>query len=282
VPLLDRFDWPLLDSLEGPLGWIPDFLTPYPETNVPRFADELATLRRTTPSRVRQDIHAAYVDVDGVPGELPATLAERLRRPAALRGAIADALQSYWDLLIEPYWPRLRDVLDNDIQFRARQLAAEGAGRLFRGLHRNLRWHDERLEVEAAGLNATSDVDGRGLILTPSVFENSINTMIDEHLPPVLCYAARGRAGLWSAARPPGAELAALLGGTRAALLTELGEPATTSQLALRLGLTPGGVSQHLRVLLDSGLLRRSRNGRVVIYQRTAVGHHLVKASRRS
>jgi len=124
-----------------------------------------------------------------------------------------------------------------------------------------------------------ADIDGRGLMLTPSVFENGVNSMIDERLPPVLCYAARGRARLWSAARPAGAELAALLGATRAALLVELSEPATTTQLAVRLSLTPGGVSQHLRVLHHSGLVRRTRAGRVVNYQRSTVGDQLLEAA---
>jgi hypothetical protein len=279
IPLLRHFDWPLLNSLEGPRGWIPDFLTPYPETNIPAFGDELATLRRTEPDRVRHDIHAAYVDHDGRLGQLPAALDALDRDPASLRDAIADAVSSYWELLIAPYWPQLRDVLDGDIDHRARQLASAGAGELFSGLDNHLRWQDGRLELDAAGLDAIADIDGRGLMLTPSVFENSVNSMIDERLPPVLCYAARGRARLWSAARPAGAELAALLGATRAALLVELSEPATTTQLAVRLSLTPGGVSQHLRVLHHSGLVRRTRTGRVVNYQRSTVGDQLLRAA---
>src|SRR5437764_5517437 len=115
IPLLTRFDWPLLDSLEGPRGWIPDFLTPYPHTNTPAFADEIAALRRTDPDRVRRDILAAYVDFDGRTAPRPDTLAELDHDPAGLRDAIADALQNYWELLIAPHWPRLRDVLDDDL-----------------------------------------------------------------------------------------------------------------------------------------------------------------------
>ena len=83
-------------------------------------------------------------------------------------------------------------------------------------------------------------------MLTPSVFENSVNTFIDQQLPPVLCYPARGIARLWTSGAAVEPELAALLGATRASLLIEVREPATTTQLAARLNLTPGGVSQHL------------------------------------
>lgn len=279
IPLLGEFDWPLLNALVGMGGWIPDFLTPYPETNIPRFADELDALRRTEPDRVRADIHSALAGRDRRPRRLPDKLDELNGDPSAVRDAIADAIGAYWELLIAPHWPRLRDVLDSDIDYRARRLAAAGAGELFAGLGSPLSWHDGRLELDAAGLDADAHVDGRGLMLTPSVFANSVNSMIDEALPPVLCYPARGRARLWSAASPVDEHLAALLGATRAALLAELGAPATTTQLALRLNLTAGGASQHLKVLYNSGLVRRTRAGRVVLYERSELGDELMRTT---
>lgn len=276
IPLLERFDWPLLEALIGPGGWIPDFLTPYPTTNVPEFSDEIVALRRTDPDRVRHDIHEANRGRDRRPRALPSALSTVDEHPAAVRDAIADALCAYWELLIAPHWPRLRDVLDDDITYRSRTLASHGAGELFNGLGSPLTWSDGALVLDATGLDADADVDGRGLMLTPSLFANSVNSNIDERLPPVLCYPARGRARVWGTAPPAADNLAALVGATRATLLVELDEPATTTQLAQRLGVTPGAISQHLQVLFNSRLVQKVRTGRVVLYRRSELGDRIV------
>jgi DNA-binding transcriptional ArsR family regulator len=72
--------------------------------------------------------------------------------------------------------------------------------------------------------------------------------------------------------------LIALVGRTRAALLTILGLPRTTTQLASQLALSPPAVSQHLKVLKDAGLVTGRRRGRMVLYQRTAAATGLLKA----
>jgi DNA-binding transcriptional ArsR family regulator len=56
---------------------------------------------------------------------------------------------------------------------------------------------------------------------------------------------------------------------SRAALLGLLAEPATTSGLAGRLGVTAGGVSQQLGVLRAAGLVTTRRDGRTVLHLRT-------------
>jgi DNA-binding MarR family transcriptional regulator len=58
-------------------------------------------------------------------------------------------------------------------------------------------------------------------------------------------------------------------------LLALLGEPASTTGLASRLGVTPSAVSQHLQVLAAAGLVTRTRAGRAVLYQRTETGARL-------
>lgn len=87
-----------------------------------------------------------------------------------------------------------------------------------------------------------------------------------------LAAAADGDAG----ARAPGGALVRLLGAPRAKLLMLLSEPASTTELASRLGVTPGAVSQHLRVLSEAGLTARARHGRLVLYSRSALGGALV------
>ena len=85
----------------------------------------------------------------------------------------------------------------------------------------------------------------------------------DGHLP-----RTRHRRAL---AEPPAAAgaLARLLGGTRATILASLDAPTSTTDLAARLGLSPAGVSRHLVVLRDAGLLTATRHGHEVRYGRT-------------
>ena len=66
----------------------------------------------------------------------------------------------------------------------------------------------------------------------------------------------------------------ALSNPRRHALLAELTTPATTSQLSVRLSMNKGSVSHHMRILLESGLVRRAssrtvRGGTEVYFERT-------------
>jgi DNA-binding transcriptional ArsR family regulator len=107
-----------------------------------------------------------------------------------------------------------------------------------------------------------------------------VRKMIEPYQPQ-LAYPARGIGTLWeTGAPPPRHALAALIGPTRAAMLTALAEPCSTTALARRLQITPGAVSQHLSVLLDAGMVTRSRVGRSVLYRRTRSGDMLAAASR--
>ena len=107
-----------------------------------------------------------------------------------------------------------------------------------------------------------------------------VRKMIEPYQP-MLAYPARGIGTLWETGAPPSPHaLAALIGRTRAAMLTALAEPCSTTALARRLSITPGAVSQHLSVLLDAGMVTRSRVGRSVLYRRTRSGDTLAAASR--
>ena len=59
-------------------------------------------------------------------------------------------------------------------------------------------------------------------------------------------------------------------------MLVALDEPRSTTGLVESLGLPLGSVGNHLRVLLDAGLVLRRRAGREVLYWRTALGDSLV------
>ncbi|MGW4569173.1 ArsR/SmtB family transcription factor [Streptomyces sp. NPDC004561] len=118
---------------------------------------------------------------------------------------------------------------------------------------------------------------GRGLRLVPSVFAHKPAPPISAEAAPMLAYPGRGTATLWE--RPPAPDASAftaLLGAPRTTLLRLLAEPLPTVELARRLGVTPSAVSQHLRVLAGTGLVTRARDGRRVLYRRSALAERLV------
>ena len=87
---------------------------------------------------------------------------------------------------------------------------------------------------------------------------------------------------LWETARAVAPDaLAALVGRVRAAILLALGSPRSTTDLANTLGISAGGVSQHLAILRDAGLVNGHRTGRVVLYLRSPAAEDLLAAAAR-
>jgi DNA-binding transcriptional ArsR family regulator len=76
-------------------------------------------------------------------------------------------------------------------------------------------------------------------------------------------------------APPPTDPLAPLLGRTRAGLLVALSTPSSTTRLAALTGASIGATGDHLKVLLDAGLVTRERIARSVLYRRTPLGDAL-------
>ncbi|WP_405430951.1 helix-turn-helix domain-containing protein [Micromonospora sp. NBC_00617] len=256
----------ILDGLLGAeRGWLPDFVTPRPETPLPEFADELQRVRDTPVTSAVTDFRAVY-------GRHPL--------PAVTDPAVvADTLHWYWQLAIEPYWPRMRAVLEADMLHRARLLARDGAGGVLVELDRRARLTDGYLRLYAGhALDYDVDVAGRGLWLVPALFLPQTVSPVGPDQPPTVAYPARGIGTLWESApsRPPEA-VSDLIGAARAGLLTAIDGPVSTTELARRLGVTPGAVSQHLGVLLRAGLLSRARAGRVVLYVRTDLAEQLLQ-----
>jgi DNA-binding transcriptional ArsR family regulator len=84
-------------------------------------------------------------------------------------------------------------------------------------------------------------------------------------------YPARGTVRLTVDDEAPDA-VARLLGRAKARIVEALRAPATTTDLARALGVTPSAVSQHLTVLRDCGLVQGRRAGRTVLYRTTGLG----------
>jgi DNA-binding transcriptional ArsR family regulator len=262
--------WPLIVS-DRP-NW-PNFLVPAPIGAGGSIEDDLGALQRTTAGQVRASLRRVFGD------ELPDTAAALAAQPAAGLRAIATELRAAHDRLIAPHWSRIRAVLDADVVYRAKQLAVGGAEKLFADLHPDLHWRDGRLTLGGARWRTERFVNRGpgGLVLIPVVL-GSPYVLIKKNTSSqtTVRYPARGVGALWTAGtQPPAGSVVRLLGRVRAELLEALHSPATTADLARALGVTPSAVSQHLRVLRESGLIARERSGRNVLYMTTALGESL-------
>ena len=285
-PAFERLDTELLTALVGSWRWIPDFLTPRPTTPWPDFRKELAALRATPLEKIWPELERTFVVLDGA---VPARLRGGRDDPGGLLAEIADEFEAYWETCLAPeWWPRARSVLEADIVHRSRILVERGAAALFSDLSKRLSWDGRRLVVQWADAPDAAAVpdydvpaDGRGLLLAPTCFAHGALSQIEPTQGPWILYPARGLATMAERVvpPPPGPALARLLGAPRARVLLMLGEPVSTTELARRLGVTPGAVSQHLKVLSDAGLTSRARHGRSVLYARSPLGDSLAGVS---
>ena len=265
-------------------GYGPDFLHPVPEVPLAALEDELAAIRATDPEEAHRQIAAALARTPdaGRTRRGRAMLAD----PAGAVRQLAGLYEHVWSALLAPHWPRLRAVLEADVAYHARRMADGGMQRLFTGLHPQLSWAEGALITngppapqEPAGLRgraagAEAGSVGRGLVLVPSVFFwPEAGSPFDPPWQPTVVYPARGIGGLWAESGPTAsAALVRLLGANRAAILSALDAPTTTTALAHRHAMAMSSVSAHLAVLRDAGLLASRRYGHQVLYERTPLG----------
>lgn len=258
-------------------GHTPDFLGPPPIGPAASFEEEIAAVRSADPVAAREDIRQSLVCTPGAV-ESAAGLA-LLADPARAVRELADLLERAWQVLVEPEWPRLRALLEADVAYHSRRLAEVGLEGLLAELHPALSWQDRTLTLARKGEHVR-DLDGRGLVLMPSVFAwPDVVSGFEPPWQPTVVYPARGIGSLWTEAGSSTPEaLARLLGRARADVLCALDEPAGTTALAHRLGLAPSSVSAHLSVLRGAGLLTSRRYGHQVLYERTPLGIALTAA----
>ncbi|MFC7494462.1 MULTISPECIES: ArsR/SmtB family transcription factor [unclassified Nocardioides] len=267
-------DGEMLLALTNERMWTPDFLTPRPWSPLTRFGDELAALAETPLDVVRDDIAEVHPD----PATRPAVLTGRRDR---IRRRITNALAAYWTACFEPWWPRMRAVLEADIVFRGRTIAREGLAAMFADLSPRIRLIDDVVHVHMSSkVGFRRSTAGEGLTLAPSMFTINATAPISPDEPPLILYGARGGGTLWQSDRPTAPRaLAGLVGDVRARLLALLDSPASSTELAIRLGVTTSAVNQHLRAMRDAGLLTSARHGRSVLYLRSGLGDELVRAA---
>ncbi|MEV7223978.1 winged helix-turn-helix domain-containing protein [Streptomyces sp. NPDC093681] len=246
-------------------GWNADFLTPTPVEGL-GFEEGVARIRATRPDEARADLTVC------LGGPLPAVLDrdDLPERAAAL-------LTEVWTEAVRPDWARRRRVLEADVVARTARVSRGGWAAVLDDLRPGTRWlGDSRLQIN---LNPypPRELSGAELILAPITPQRHGWVAWEEPERYAVIYPCAG-ALADDVARHVPAALGALLGPARAAVLTLLGTPMSTSQLVGVTGQALGSVGRHLRVLLDAGLVERRRAGRSVLYSRTPAGEVLVEA----
>lgn len=213
------------------------------------------------------------------------------------RSRLTGALADYHELAIAPYWSRIRRLLNDERAARSAVMSAHGLDAMLAGLAPTLRWSPPVLEVSTSPRKraqgdhtpAVTEVHlrGRGLLLAPSLFADAddlgLYTPWNDD-PALLIYPVDLDAStglrLWHRAEEAGdVALARLLGTTRAAALRVIADGCTTTDLARRLGITPGGASQHATVLREAGLVVSHRHRNTVRHTLTGLGVELLDAT---
>ncbi len=263
----------LLAALVAPTGgYTPDFLTPPPSGLNADLDAELVGLRATPPDLVR-----AHLDL--MPGRRSGAVRALHEDPTAGLARLAGEITAYWRTAVAPEWPRMKSLLDAEVQRRARRLAEQGTAGVLDDLHPQVTWQDGVLRIDQPHCTAADVPSGSGLILVPSVFVWPSVMTVTAGAVPQLAYPARGVATLWERSSQASNALSALVGRGRARLLAELESPLSTTELAHRTGITPGGVSQHLATLRAAGLVTTHRQGRALLNSRTPIADALLHAS---
>ncbi|MBC6460536.1 winged helix-turn-helix transcriptional regulator [Actinomadura sp. HBU206391] len=252
-----------------------DFIAPPPNGPNETVADQLAVVRATPLGQARDELARNLQGVTPPAGDVRAVL----DAPDVV-GLLAGGLEALWRAVVEPDWPLLRSILEQDLVHRAGRLAAYGWAEALAGLSPGVRWRPAEgvIEAESRLDGERFRPGGTGLLFVPTVFAapESLGFQLERPWPYTLIYPARGTAALWEngGEREPEA-LDRLLGRSRARLLRALVEPATTTQLSGRLRMSLGAVGDHLAILRSAGLVARARSGRAVLYRRTPLGDAL-------
>jgi DNA-binding transcriptional ArsR family regulator len=273
-----RAQLPLLEVLNPSRAWIPDFLAPPARASERTFEDELDEVAGYPATMIAEQLRRA---LDSYPTRRrQAVLEPLIADPERALSLIVEELRWTWTRLVEPFWAPVRELISADIAYRTRQIGRSGLGLAVNDLHPTLGWDEGLIVIQDTYNDDAVELAGRGLALMPSAFVWPGVLLVHEPpWQPTIVYPARGIGDLWSAPPAPPSGLAGVLGGTRALLLADLGQPATTTSLAVRHRLSPAAVSAQLGHLRAAGLISAHRLGKEVLYQRTALGDGLVRAS---
>lgn len=262
-------------SLLGGTGYAPDFLAPTGHEPDPSVDSQLAAVRATDPAQVERELRQAAAEPLMSAGgrRVAALLAEDPERALV---QLSDQLTTYWNLTMAPVWPRVRAVCVTDSARSARSMGERGVRAALADLHPAFSWDGDTLVVKTRHAH-TAELDGRGLVLVPSVFTwPRMSVVADPPWQPTIFYPPAGVGALWERRRRTPEPVRRLLGSRRADILAGLTIPETTTSLAARLTIAPATVSHHLAVLSETALVTATRVGREVFYIRSSLGEDIL------
>lgn len=184
--------------------------------------------------------------------------------------------EAYAQTALTPWWGRIETLIGADRARRSKAVLDGGVDALLSTLHPAVRWRPPVLEViPAEGGPSTIALNGRGLLLQPSVFLWD-GPVVEDGDVPTLVYPVSYEVG--DPCTPDG--LIALIGRTRAVMMQVMQRAgATSSDLSRKTGLTAAAVSQHLDVLRRSGMVVTQALGRSRLHSLTPAGLRLVQSS---
>lgn len=196
-----------------------------------------------------------------------------LEDPTAAAQRVAHLLAAYWQAAFRTEWERLEPRLADAVSESGRTVAERGIYALLVELTPRLRVDTSRQEF---GLDVPHDhtvpiEGGRPLVLVPSYYVwPHVHVNCDAPWPLTLIYPAPFVQGAARRELPP-AELVRVLRATAdatrlQALRLIAVRPRSTQELAPLIGISEAGLSKHLRVLAEAGLLRSRREGYYVLY----------------
>ncbi|MGI5487737.1 ArsR/SmtB family transcription factor [Microtetraspora malaysiensis] len=187
------------------------------------------------------------------------------------RQTLARDLHRYFTSSVEPLWPQIQTEAAADRTLRAETLLRGGVDALLATLHPDCHWQPPILHIPI-DLDHDITLGGRGLLLIPSYFAPRPMVTYNPDATTLLSYP------LHVGDRPtgPADALGPLLGRTRATVLAILRDPATTTVVAERAGISLGSASQHTTVLRNAGLISTTRMGGAVLHTLTPLGSALL------
>lgn len=259
-------DVALVASLVPPPGvtYVPDLLTPQPGVGnscSELFDEQLATIEATSQDELEYQLCEGIEENWG--RAAPAWI-QRAAESGQMQRRLASGLVRFWRETLAEMWPTLQSVIDQDIANRGMKLVARGLGYVLNTAHPGVAWAGDAISLDK-GWTGEIDITGRDLVLALGVL--TWPDLLVQGPDEAVLYLPAQRIGTGI----PRSEndLGGVIGDARALLLAELEEARSTTDLARRLGYTPGTISYHLSAMHRAGLVTKSRDGRYVLYKRT-------------
>ncbi|GAA1992387.1 winged helix-turn-helix domain-containing protein [Kitasatospora viridis] len=250
-----------------------DLLTPY---RGPAFLDPVSTdlatglheVRTAPPALVRDGIERVWADRRSTP---PSWLHDLADGRATAHQLLHRSLRDAYDTVLRESWPEIRSLHQAEYLRYALTAAEHGVAAALTALCPGSRLVDGTWELDAPH-HRHLVAAGRGLTLLPT-FHWTATPLLGAvpGQPTLLVYPAGPGIPVTPAATDHD-PLAPVLGTTRARALRLLADPMTTTDLAHRLGISPGSASTHATALREAGLIATARDGRAVHHTRTALG----------